>query len=67
MQQRRMDLKATINAEGAVTRVELLAPKDQELVNLASYAASEWRFIPARHNETAVPSEVILHFNFENH
>jgi hypothetical protein len=67
MEQRRMDLKATINAEGAVTRVELLAPKDQELVNLASYAASEWRFIPARHNDTAVPSEVILHFNFEGH
>ena len=60
----RMDLKATVDDTGRVTRVELLAPKDEELVRLASYAAGDWPFTPARINDKAVPSEVILHFNF---
>jgi hypothetical protein len=59
-----MDLKATVNESGRVTRVELLAPKDEELVRLASYAAGAWPFVPAKLNDKAVPSEVILHFTF---
>jgi TonB family protein len=62
----RMDLKASVNESGRVTRVELLSPKDEELVRLASYAASDWPFTPARLNDKAVSSEVILHFNFGN-
>ena len=60
----RMDLKATVDETGRVTRVELLSPKVEELVRLSSYAANEWPFAPARLNERAIPSEVILHFNF---
>jgi hypothetical protein len=59
-----MDLKATVDASGRVTRVELLSPKDGELVRLAAYAASAWPFIPAKVNYRAVTSEVILHFTF---
>ena len=62
----RMDLKASVDESGRVTRVELLSPKDEELVRLASYAASDWPFTPARLNDKTVPSEVILHFNFGN-
>lgn len=62
--QNRMDLKASVDESGRVTRVQLLAPKDEELVRLASYAASDWPFVPAKLNDKAVPSEVILHFNF---
>ena len=59
-----MELKASVNEAGGVTRVELLSPKDEELVRLSSYAASDWSFIPARVNDKPVPSEVILHFDF---
>jgi TonB family protein len=59
-----MDLKATVDESGRVTRVQLLSPKDEELVRLAAYAASAWPFVPAKVNEKAVPSEVILHFTF---
>jgi TonB family protein len=59
-----MDLKATVNESGHVTRVQLLSPKDEELVRLAAYAAGNWPFVPAKINDEAVPSEVILHFTF---
>jgi TonB family protein len=62
----RMDLKASVDESGRVTRVELLTPKEEELVRLASYAASDWSFTPARVNEKTVPSEVLMHFNFGN-
>ena len=62
----RMDLKAIVDESGKVTRVELLSPKVEELVRLASYAANDWPFTPARLNDKTVPSEVILHFNFGN-
>lgn len=61
----RVDLKATVNESGAVTRVELIAPKDVSLLDLASYAASGWQFVPARLNDKAVPSQVLLHFQFD--
>jgi TonB family protein len=60
-----MDLKATVNESGHVTRVELLSPKNEELVRLAAYAASNWPFVPAKVNDEAVPGEVILHFTFK--
>jgi len=59
-----MDLKATVDESGHVTRVELLSPKNEDLVRLASYAAGAWPFVPAKVNDRAVPSEVILHFTF---
>jgi Gram-negative bacterial TonB protein C-terminal len=59
-----LDLKATVNEKGRVTRVQLLSPKDEELVRLAAYAASDWPFVPAKVNDEAVPGEVILHFTF---
>ena len=62
----RMDVKASVNESGRVTRVELLTPKEEELVRLASYAASDWSFTPARVNDKNVSSEVLMHFNFSN-
>ena len=59
-----MDLKASVDESGRVTRVQLLSPKDEELVRLAAYAANAWPFVPAKVNDKAVPSEVILHFTF---
>jgi hypothetical protein len=65
MEQKGMDVKASIDESGRVTRIELLAPKDLELVKLAAYAASNWRFTPALRNKLTVSSEVILHFRFD--
>ncbi|HZT31056.1 MAG TPA: energy transducer TonB [Bryobacteraceae bacterium] len=59
-----IDLKAWVDPSGRVTRVEILAPRDEELVTLASYAAGGWQFAPARRNDKPVASEVILHFRF---
>jgi Gram-negative bacterial TonB protein C-terminal len=63
---KQMDLKASIDASGHVTRVELLSPRDEELVTLAAYAANHWSFTPARLDEQPVPGEVILHFHFDS-
>jgi TonB family protein len=59
-----MDLKAIVDESGRITRVELLSPKNEELIRLASYAAGNWPFVPAKLNDRAVPSEVTLHFTF---
>jgi outer membrane biosynthesis protein TonB len=59
-----MNLRAFVDESGRVTRVQLLSPKNEELVDLAANAASNWPFVPAKLNDTAVPSEVILHFTF---
>jgi Gram-negative bacterial TonB protein C-terminal len=61
-----MNVKASINESGRVTRVELLAPKDRWLVNLAAYVACNWKFAPALRNDINVSSEVILHFRFDS-
>ena len=63
-QGKKMDLKANVDASGRVTRVELLSPRDEELATLVGYAASRWSFSPAQLDEQAVPSEVVLHFDF---
>jgi protein TonB len=65
MQKKRMDLKASVDASGRVTRVELLFPKDERLVELAADAANRWKFAPAQLNGQPVPGELILHFSFE--
>lgn len=59
-----MDLKASVDETGRVTRVQLLSPKDEELVDVAAQAAGNWPFVPAKLDHIAVPSEVILHFTF---
>ncbi len=65
-QRKKLDLKASVDASGRVTRVELLSPRDEELATLAGYAASHWSFSPAQLDEQAVPSEIILHFDFSS-
>jgi hypothetical protein len=65
MQKKRMDVKASVDASGRVTRVELLSPRDEDLVTLAAYAANGWRFAPAELNDEFVPAKVILHFSFD--
>jgi hypothetical protein len=65
MERKRMNLKASVDQYGNVTRVELLSPPDEDLVKLAAYAAKEWHFRPAHRNNKAVASEIILHFRFE--
>jgi hypothetical protein len=65
MERKRMDLKASVDASGRVTGVKLLSPRDENLVKLATYPASGWRFEPAELNDRPVPGEVILHFNFD--
>jgi hypothetical protein len=59
-----MDLRAFLDQSGRVTRVQLLSPKNEELVDVAANAAGNWPFIPAKLNDMAIPSEVILHFTF---
>lgn len=65
MQKKRMDLRASVDASGRVTRVELLYPKDERLVALAADAANRWKFAPAQLNDQPVPGELILHFSFD--
>ena len=65
MQKKRMDLKASVDVSGRVTRVELLSPPDEYLVKLAAYNATGWRFAPAKLKDHPVSSEVILHFRFD--
>lgn len=60
-----MDLKASVDASGRVTRVELVRPRDEELLTLAAYAASHWSFSPAQVNGEAVPGQVLLHFRLD--
>jgi TonB family protein len=66
MREGRMDLKATVDASGRVTKVELLSPRDEKLVGLAASAANGWRFAPAELNGSPVAGEVLLHFDFDN-
>jgi hypothetical protein len=62
----RMDVKATVDESGRVTRIELLSPKDEGLATLAGYGANQWKFAPAKLNDQPVASEIILHFRFDN-
>ncbi|HUP02927.1 MAG TPA: energy transducer TonB, partial [Bryobacteraceae bacterium] len=66
MRNKEMDVKATVNEDGRVTQVELLAPRDQKLVSSAAVAADAWRFTPARLNGQPVDGEVLLRFRFDS-
>ena len=66
MRKKQMDLKASVDASGRVTRVQLLSPRDEDLVTRAADAANAWRFAPAQLNGHPVPGEVILHFSFDD-
>jgi hypothetical protein len=48
-----------------VTCVELLFPKDDDLLSMAADAAGRWQFVPARMNDQAVASQVIIRFQFD--
>lgn len=61
---RHIELKANVDESGAVTRVELVTPKDEDLLTFAADAAGAWKFVPARLNDKTVPSQIIVHFWF---
>jgi hypothetical protein len=65
MQEKRMDLKASVDASGRVTHVELSFPRNKYLAQLAAYNATGWRFATAELNDHPVSSEIILHFRFD--
>jgi hypothetical protein len=64
-QKRHIELKANVDESGAVTRVQLVTPKDEDLLTLAADAAGAWKFVPARLNDKTVPSQIIVHFYFD--
>ena len=66
MGKQRMDLKASLDATGRVTIVELLSPRNEPLADLAAGATHDWRFTPAESNGSPAPAEVLLHFDFAN-
>jgi len=58
-------LRVTVDPAGNVTDVEQASHgADRQLVRLASDAARNWHFAPARRNDETVTSELILHFTF---
>jgi len=60
-----VDLRIKVDPAGNVAEVEQASHgADRELVRLASNAAREWQFVPARRNDETVSSELILHFMF---
>jgi hypothetical protein len=63
---KQMDVKARLEASGKVSRVELMALPDEQLVTMLSYAANQWEFEPARLKGKPVGTEIILHFRLEN-
>jgi hypothetical protein len=60
-----VDIKVWIDNTGRVTRTELLsgdiAPK---IADIASNAAHNWTFEPARLSDRPVSSEMVMHFRF---
>jgi TonB-like protein len=64
LQKKQLDLKATVDSTGHVTQVELLSPRDKDLLALTAYAANRWRFAPAELNNQPVSGKIILHFSF---
>ena len=60
-----VDIKVMIDPGGAVSRYQVLsAGPDPEFARLATYAARNGRFAPARIAEKAVTSEMVLHFRY---
>jgi hypothetical protein len=62
-----IDVKVYVNPAGKVDYSEALstvAESDRDLAALAVFSARRWEFVPARTRDGAVPSEVILHYQF---
>jgi len=63
-----VDVKVWIDETGRVVRTEALParrPVSSSLVAAARSAAMQWRFEPARQGNRAVPSDLILRFQYE--
>jgi outer membrane biosynthesis protein TonB len=61
-----LDVKVSIDDSGKISRTQVLSEAyDERLEQLAKNALHRWEFAPARLNEKAVPSEMILHFDFK--
>lgn len=62
-----INVKVYVNASGKVDYAEVLSKvpeTDRDLAALATFSARRWEFVPARDGDRAVPSEVILHYQF---
>jgi hypothetical protein len=60
-------VKVYVNPAGKVDYSEVVSKvpeADRDLAALAVFAARRWEFAPARDGESAVPGEVILHYQF---
>jgi len=59
-----VDVKVTVDPAGNVASADSRGG-DKQLSRLAVDAARSWQFVPARHNDETVSSEMILHFTFK--
>jgi len=63
----KINIKVYVNPAGKVDYSEVVSKvpeTDRDLAVLAVFAARRWEFVPARDGDSAVPGEVILHYQF---
>jgi len=61
----RIDIRAQVDAAGAVTNAQLDAPGPSKyFAGLAESAARKWTFSPPEVDQHSVPSEWLIHFEF---
>jgi outer membrane biosynthesis protein TonB len=63
----KINVKVYVNPSGKVEFSELVSKvsdTDRDLAVWAVFAARRWEFVPARDGDSAVPGEVILHYQF---
>ena len=60
----RVVLEGRIATDGSVTDIKVIEPAQEELVNSAREAASQWRFEPTRLWGTPVETTMTMTFNF---
>ena len=60
-----VDLRVTIDASGAVTDVEVIAPLREDIDALVVEAARGMRFEPARRGGVAIPSQIQFRYRVE--
>ena len=63
----KINVKVYVNPSGKVDYSEVVSKvpeTDRDLAVLAVFAARRWEFAPARDGDSAVPGEVILHYQF---
>jgi hypothetical protein len=63
----KIKVKVYVNSSGKVDYSEVVSKvseTDRDLAALAVFAARRWEFAPARDGDSAVPGEVILHYQF---